>query len=701
MNTLQDLGNMAEKTLLEKAGDEPTTCSICLDSYTDPKLLQCFHVFCQGCLSKLAVKDEQEQLVLTCPRCHQVTPVPGGGVAGLQSAFHINQLLQDHKKEEDEPAHAENSPPDKVSPCCSKHTDEELKLYCKSCGKLICWKCANSNHKHHDHESLDKALEQYKEEIESLLVPMEKQMKTISHALEQLDTNSGKITKKQTVIEADIHTAVQRLQEILGIREAQLIDQLNQITQGQLKSLAAQRDQLETTQDQLGSCHDFMKKSMESESHGDMLNMKTNVVKQAKKLTTPLQPDLLNPSAEPDISYLGSSNIFTDCQKFGRFSGPSFCDPSKCYITGYDASMKGQSKVFFNAVNFKGNQCNLPINLECELVSEIFGTRVLCRAEKIEQGKYEISYQPTIKGRHHLHIKVEGQHIRGSPFSMAVKLPIEKLGDFVLHTIKIQKRGDPYTIMGDFRPSSVAISPMNELVVCDHATIRVISPSGKELLSFGSCGTADGQFNLPSGLAVDKHGNIYVADGANDCVQKFSPQGQFLASSVVKIKKRLLCGQPQGIAYSTSNNKVYVTDGFNRRIVIFNSDLSFASAFQDDLYHPSGIACVNAKVYVSDDHSIKVFTEEGKLLNDFGRFGYGEGELNGPSTLAVDTNGLVYVCETSNHRVSIFNSEGQFVKTFGSEGSKPGQFMQPHGIAVDSCGVVYVCEMDNSRIQMF
>ena len=65
---------------------------------------------------------------------------------------------------------------------------------------------------------------------------------------------------------------------------------------------------------------------------------------------------------------------------------------------------------------------------ECELVSEITGTRTLGSIERRGQSQYQISYQPTIKGRHQLHIKVEGQHIRGSPFSVAAKSPVEKLG---------------------------------------------------------------------------------------------------------------------------------------------------------------------------------------------------------------------------------------------------------------------------------
>ena len=90
---------MAEKTL--KKVEEELYCSICLDTYSDPKLLQCFHAYCRRCLVKLVVRDQQGQLIVTCPICRHDTPVPANGVAGLQPAFQINHLLEimeEHKE---------------------------------------------------------------------------------------------------------------------------------------------------------------------------------------------------------------------------------------------------------------------------------------------------------------------------------------------------------------------------------------------------------------------------------------------------------------------------------------------------------------------------------------------------------------------------------------------------------------------------
>ena len=74
--------------------EEQLNCSICLDIYDDPKLLQCFHTYCRKCLVKLVIRDQQGDLSRICPICRQATPVPANGVTGLQSAFQTNKFLR-------------------------------------------------------------------------------------------------------------------------------------------------------------------------------------------------------------------------------------------------------------------------------------------------------------------------------------------------------------------------------------------------------------------------------------------------------------------------------------------------------------------------------------------------------------------------------------------------------------------------------
>ena len=698
---------------IAKKLEDQLNCVICLDIYTDPKLLQCFHVFCRQCLVKLVVRDQQGQLVLTCPTCRHATPVPANGVAGLQSAFQVNHLLEileEHKKAKDTAASQEGAknvvtcpiPLKKVIANCFDHEDKERELYCETCSDLICFKCAIKGGKHinHDYFPLDEAYERYKGEITPSLEPLEKKLEAVKKALTQLDKCSTDLFDQQAAIEANIHDNIGRLHEVLEVRRTELIGQLHEMIERKLKSLAVQKDEIETIQAQLSSCLDFTRESLKTSNQEEVLMMKTNIVNQVKELTAPFPPDALEPTTETDVKFLASSDVTDKCQTYGQiFSSP------KCQATGegLEVAMVGEkSSAVLQVINFKDQSCvESFLSLQCELSSEMTGARLRGSVEKMEQGQYRISYQPTIRGRHQLHIKVEDRHIRGSPFDVMVKLPLEKLGTPIR------------TIDGVRGPRGVVVNQKGEVVVTEEGKfmVSVFSPDGERLQSFGSRGSGQRQFDQPWGITTDGDGNILVADYGNCCIQKFTASGQFLSAVGRRGNGPLQFNHPMEIAFNTVNKKVYVADEGNDCVQVLNSDLTFFSKFgkrgsgKGQFEGPHGIAYDSTgNIYVADfgNHRIQVFKPEGQFLRTFGKQGHGRGELVYPLGITIDTNDVVYVSEgLSNQCVSVFTSEGHFLTSFGGEGTEPGKFIVPSGLAVDSSGFVYVCDHGNNRVQVF
>ena len=690
---------MADKALKEV--EDQMKCSICLDTYTDPKLLQCFHVYCQSCLVKLVVRDLQGHLVLTCPICRQVTPIPDNGVTGLQPAFHINHLLNildEHKKEEGPAAErdlARVAGKKNDSQLCSEHVGKALELYCETCGELICSHCALKKGKHHSHdyEVLDEAFEKYKEEITPSLEPMQKRLVTINKALAQCDSYCVEVSDQRAAVEADIHKTISRLQKVvheaLEVRKTELIGHLHQMAQEKLKDISVQRDLIETTQAQLGSCIDFIKESFKTtSSQGDVLRMKTNITQRAKELTPILQPeDMLESHLKDAIvfSYLGVEDIPALCRNCGLVSIQGPPDPSKCYTThnGVQVAAVGEkSTVTLHAIDCEGKPLTKLIkSLESELVSSITLARANCTVERRGQSQYDINYQPIIKGRHQLHVKVEGQHVRGSPFCVAAKSPVVDL------TTPIK------TIQGVHKPTGLAVNKRGELVVaeCGTSCISVFTTSGEKLQSFGTRGSGQGQFEDPDGVAVDGEGNIFVADTGNNRIQKFTQEGQFL--------RKVDC-KPNAIAFNTSNGKLYVSDYSKHQVVVLNSDLTFSSAFGGEgsakgkFESPQEVAFDSiGNVFIADHNNfrIQVFTAEGKFLRIVEKSG---GKLKWPVGVAVNTEGVTFVSELWGNCVSVFDHNGHFMSSCGG-------FASPYGLAVDDCGVLYVCDISHNHVLMF
>ena len=663
---------------------------------------------------RLVARDQRGKLSLTCPNCRQATPVPDTGVSGLQSAFHINHLLEiveEHKKEKDT-AIAETTEGvatgvalQQQSSHCTEHVDEELKLYCETCSEVICYKCVikGGRHHSHDYESISDAFEKYKEEISAFFEPMGNQLTRIDQAMTDVETCSAEIDVQQDLVEANIEGTVRELHILLEARKTNLLNRLQEISRSKHKRLAAQKDQLETTQAQLHSCEGFVRQSIKTECQSEVLKIRKTIVHQAKELTTEFPPSLLKPCTEPDMMFSAPGDVTTVLQQYGNVSSMSMVDRAKCHAMGRGletATVGEKSTATVQAVCGNGCPCLEPIeSLECELESMLTGARM--RGEVMERGRgqYEISYQPVTKGRNLLHIRVCGLNIRGSPFDVKVVSPVEDLRV-------------PIRIFGGFEnPWSVAFNHAGEIVISDVDSVSVHSSNGTKLRSFGTRGSGPGQFQYPRGVAVDDEGNILVADRDNYRIQKFTNDGQFLTSVGTKGTGQLQFRSPGYVAFNAFNKKVYVVDNGNHRIQVLNSDLTFSKVIggkhgskSGEFSYPWGVACDSTgNVYVADraNNRIQVFTASGKFLRKFGHRGKGKGELDWPVGVAVDSRGMVFISEINNHRISLFTIEGGFVKSFGRFGTKPGEFCNPMWLAVDDYDVLCVCDYVNGRVQIF
>ena len=378
--------------------------------------------------------------------------------------------------------------------------------------------------------------------------------------------------------------------------------------------------------------------------------------------------------------------------------------PKDCYATGtgLEIAVVGEkANAVLHTVDGSKNGYNIQMEtVVCELVSESTGNRldVDCGVKKGSGSQYKVSYQPTSLGRHQLHIKVEGEHIKGSPFPVTVRLPLKKLG------IPVK------TISGMKKPWGMAFNHRGEILVVERYghCISIFSPTGEKLRSFGSEGSGPGQFNGPRGIAVDDDDNILVTDGDN--VQKYSSKHKHLTNVGSKGSNSLEFHIPVSVAVSPTTKKIVVMDCLNHRAQILNPNLTYNSSIgskgsgNGQLNKPYNAAFDSAgNMYVTDalNNRIQVFTPEGNYLRQFGKSGKGNGELNYPIGIYIDSDDTVYVVDHGNHRVSVFTCEGRFLTSFGSYGRGPGQFNSPRGIIMDKSGTIIVSDSDNNRLQMF
>ncbi|MBD0256708.1 MAG: hypothetical protein ICV83_13400, partial [Cytophagales bacterium] len=249
-------------------------------------------------------------------------------------------------------------------------------------------------------------------------------------------------------------------------------------------------------------------------------------------------------------------------------------------------------------------------------------------------------------------------------------------------------------------PRGLAVDAQGNLYVSEGGNHRVqkFSATGTSVASLGTPGNGNGQFNTPAGIALDAQGNLLVADGGNQRVQRFNASGGFLTVVGGTGAADGQFNNPAGVAVDAQGN-VYVTDQANHRVQKFSANGKFLAAFgkegsgNGEFKYPAGIALDGqGNLYVADqfNHRIQKLGPDGTFLGKFGREGSGNGQFAAPAGVAVDAQGNVYVADQFNNRVQKLSNTGTFIAQFGSDGWEEGQFSTPIGVAVDAQGNVYV-----------
>ena len=228
--------------------------------------------------------------------------------------------------------------------------------------------------------------------------------------------------------------------------------------------------------------------------------------------------------------------------------------------------------------------------------------------------------------------------------------------------------------------------------------------------TLGIPGQGAGEFRMPSGLAIDEQGRIYIADAGNNRVQVIDEAGNFVTEFGSRGWRTGEFDYPTDIALSFQRSyRLYVADTGNNRIQYCNLvDRIFyplsESAHGITLDRPEGIGVGrNGDVYVVDtgNHRWLQFNIEGVPVVARGGFGSGKEQLWHATDLEVDAHGNVYIVDTGNHLIKKYDFSGNPIFMWGGEGERLGQFREPKHIALDVWNYLYVTDSANQRIQVF
>jgi hypothetical protein len=182
--------------------------------------------------------------------------------------------------------------------------------------------------------------------------------------------------------------------------------------------------------------------------------------------------------------------------------------------------------------------------------------------------------------------------------------------------------------------------------------------SGKLLKAWGQ-----NMFVFPHGAFVDRDNNLWVTDARIDGgkgyqVFKFDANGKVLMTlgkAGVASAEPGLFDEPTDVLVAPNGN-IFITEG-----------------------HSGGTA---------GNHRVSIFSKDGKFIKSFGKLGKGNGELDAPHTIAMDSQGRLFVGDRNNNRIQIFDQDGKYIDQWT-------QFSRPSGITITRDDTIYVADSES------
>ena len=746
------------QTLLHNLHEE-VSCSVCMTKFTDPKQLPCLHSFCLHCLEGIQRTSAHHDQI-ACPECRRVFKIPGGGnLNEFPTNFRLNSLLDVLAIKECKTSLVKCENCDKRNEhcfycfqCCSfwcddcislhngirtnkehhalsltdfqdedfenilkrptfcqqKHHDrEELKFFCTDCQVSICNSCVATIHDGHAKMILKEVADERKLQMKSAIESRKQNVQRKMIKIAELDEQCTKIQAQAVRVKTNAQTFVDKIFATVEANKLDIFQAVDNQAKESVEHLEKQKqeiqDQIKVEETGIEKTETLLKRSTIAE-----------IVQCESDLLSSIPPEADNDKegeVDHDLESLRQF-VFVENKTFEEILNTGGFGSFKTFLSKSNAqqsSAKGlgiseatvglQAQIVVTTKNAQGEQCYEDCDCATVEITNRQGHDCATKAQVQDNkdGTYKISYFAKETGTCQASVKVNGEHVRGSPFEVQVKprqfRPVLSFG----------REGSSAGMFCS--PWGVAVNERNEISVTDSENhrIQVFSGNGRHVRLFGRKGDQQGEYNLPAGIAFHND-NIIVVEFSNHRVQVFSCQGEYLGQFGEEGNLDHQLKEPHGLSVDSDGN-IIVSDTGNKLIKIFSPKGNFACKIGREGSFTNPLHCIQLCKYLvvseGDEHCIKVFDLEGNFLYKFGKMGDGDGEFNGPRCLSVNKAGQLMVCDAGNHRIQVFEPNGKFVTKFGSHGNAVGQLNRPISTASLSDGKIVVSDIRNHRIHIF
>lgn len=712
-------------------------CQQCREPVTDPKLLSCFHTFCNSCLEKNK---------FVCPRCNSEsiediltsllfnsdnnTNSTGDNNSTSGNNFHSSTAVRctgcKHKKLDAVArcldcanylcsncvmahqymhcfeghrvvnlADLKEEPKNGIIPLgnmgsnngekgmfCPRHKSDLLKYYCRTCSMPICKECLSIEHPVgiHEYEHISEAAPKQIEAILNAVSEAKVKATDIRNILKNVEHVSSRLQVQYHKAQNEINDTFSFYKSMLEERKQEILKELESVFSAKQISLGVATQKGQETVEQIYKTCEFVEK----------LNKCANVVEilMVRKLL------------DAKLQGLMSYNIDQSVQ--------SACDLE--FVSNYQAIQVGVRNTFgyvrSNSEPVVGPSKQPPIARPTNGGSSSSGSSV-----NGSSGSLNGQIIPfTMSGSSQSTSPFES-NIISKRFSSANSLgPFSAtIGDLNLNGINPYEKwsnggtADSIFQNGSTDPYALANSAHNDpmLDLTSKLMSSAIFPPKSQIkrqkmiyhCKFGEFGVMEGQFTEPSGVAVNAQNDIIVADTNNHRIQIFDKEGRFKFQFGECGKRDGQLLYPNRVAVVRTSGDIIVTERSpTHQIQIYNQYGQFVRKFGANiLQHPRGVTVDNkGRIVVVECKVMRViiFDQSGTVLQKFGCSKH----LEFPNGVVVNDKQEIFISDNRAHCVKVFSYEGVYLRQIGGEGITN----YPIGVGINANGEILIADNHNN-----
>ena len=620
------------------------TCSICLETYTDPKIISCLHTFCCKCLEKHARKNHR-QGKFRCPECQAEIDLPEGNhFDHLQTSFIHNSLLGLLETEDREDLLR--------PPFCSQHKNERLRYFCSSCEACICPVCFAEDHRGHEFDVIEKAVQKDRKYIMLNVDTIKEKVSLFREEIGKLEKTSEDVEMIIAIAKQDVSEAAQQVITKTRQQEKQLLESLEMTRRKKIEQINSAKQELESLVKQIHQAAQFAENLVQRSPGWDIIKTRTTLKHKFQELRG---VEISRHHPTTFVKFTAASQQDLKLGFIQLTEKPAKAATST--VEGLDQTFQAGVEAEFTLClkTAEGEICNqADLNDQVELLIKPTKDVTNVSVEEKGEGNLKLKFTPEVPGAYDVEVKINGENLPTSPFT----IPVEE----------------------------------HQLVVVGELDLKFNQGQG---------------FKGPIGIAINKQGDIAVADYDGHCVFVFNKEGKCLKQFGEKGKHPGQFTNPVDVTF-LNDKEILIADQFNNRIQHINIQTEVVvktfgkkGEGKGDFETPLSV-CVDdtERIVVTeyDNNRVQVMSKEGEALFTIGD--------NGPEKLSTPYSCIPYkniflVTERDNHVIKAFDASNTFLYKFGEKGNQDGQFNSPRGMCLDGSKNLLVCDSDNNRVQRF